>query len=104
MWAITVKAPLSRLDLESALQQFARSLMDRPPRRAANVVGFELFAADVDASAEFGQYALLLVTVDSGGKPHLETLVEELNEHLPEGFEVSGIELNEIEKSAPVGQ
>lgn len=101
MWAITVRAPVSRLDAEGAVQQFARSLVERPPRRAANVVGFELFAAEWDHSAEFAQHVLLLLTVDSGGKPHLEKLVEELNEHLPEAFEVSGIELNAVESSVP---
>jgi len=101
MWAITVRAPVSRLDAAGAVQQFARSLVERPPRRAANVVGFELFAAEWDHSAEFAQYVLLLLTVDSGGKPHLEKLVEELNEHLPDAFEVSGIHLNAVETSVP---
>jgi len=100
VWAITVKAPLSRVDVKSAVQQFARDLMDRPPRRAANVVGYELFTANVDTSAESEQYALLLLTVDSGGKPHLEKLVDELDEHLPEAFDVSGVELHVVEKSA----
>jgi hypothetical protein len=100
MWAITVRAPVSRLDAKGAVNQFARSLLDRPPRRAANVVEFELFAAEWDDSAEFAQYVLLLLTVDSGGKPHLEKLVEELDEHLPETFDVSGVELSVVEKSA----
>ena len=104
MWAITVRAPVSRLDAQGAVHQFARSLLDRPPRRAANVTGFELFAAEWDHSAELAQYVLLLLTVDSGGKPHLEKLVEELNEHLPKSFEVSGIELNAVEKSLALAQ
>ena len=52
--------------------------------------GVRALAAEWDHSAEFAQHVLLLLTVDSGGKPHLEKLVEELNEHLPEAFEVSG--------------
>jgi hypothetical protein len=52
MWAITVRAPVSRLDAEGAVQQFARSLVERPPRRAANVVGIELNAVETSVPAD----------------------------------------------------
>lgn len=95
-WAITVTSPPSRLGLENALQQFAQALPDRPPQRAGNVLGYELFIG----STEPGQYGLLLITVDHGATSALAALVGELDEHLPEGFEVSGVELSVVEKSA----
>jgi hypothetical protein len=104
VWAITVKAPQTRRSLEAELQTFAQSLPDRPSHRAGNVLGYELFAANTGFWAEPVQYALLLATVDHGAEPALATLVKELNEKLlasfSEGLDVSGVELNSVEKSA----
>ena len=104
IWAITVKAPVSRLSLEGEVATFARSLPDRPAHRAGNVVGYELYANTSSFSTEPGQHALLLLTVDSGASGPLEGLVKELTEKLDQSYPleelvVSGIELNVVEKS-----
>ena len=108
-WAITVTAPATRRSLEAELQTFAHSLADRPPARAGNVLGYELFAANTGFSAEPVQYTLLLATVDHGAESALATLVKELNEKLldifsAEDLDVSGVELHSVEKSAAANQ
>lgn len=49
--AITVRAPLTRLDVDdNTLARSGRSLIDRPAHRAGNVSGFELLTADLDGT------------------------------------------------------
>ena len=100
IWAITVKAPPLQMDVQNALSQFAQSLVDRPFRRSPNVLGFELFSADTTFSPPMVRCSLLLLTIDVPDTVELEALVEDLKGKLPEGFEVFGIELQEVEKSS----
>ncbi len=109
IWAITVKAPVSRIALEPQLQTFARSLPEIPPHRAGNVESYELFAAKIFDTDPEMQHALLLITVDSGGgRAFLKTLVKELTDTLDKSYPleeltVSGVQMESIEKSPAFG-
>jgi hypothetical protein len=105
VWAITVKAPVTRISLEAQLQTFARSLPGRPAHRAGNVEGYELFSGSIFDEQPQMQHALLLLTVDSGGGDAvLENLVKELTDTLDKSYPleeltVSGIQMESIERS-----
>jgi hypothetical protein len=110
IWAITVKAPVTRIALEPQLQNFARSLLERPPHRAGNVESYELFAARIFEEQPEMQHALLLLTVDSGGgQAVLRTLVKELTDMLDKSYRVedltvSAIQMESVEKSPALAQ
>jgi len=105
IWAITVKAPVTRISLEPQLQTFARSLLERPPHRAGNVESYELFAAQIFDEQPEMQHALLLLTVDSGGgRVVLDNVVKDLTDTLDKDYPrekliVSGSQMESIEKS-----
>lgn len=105
VWAITVKAPVTRISLEAQLQTFARSLPARPAHRAGNVEGYELFSGAIFNEQPAMQHALLLLTVDiGGGDAVLGKLVEELTGTLDQSYPleeltVSGIQMESIERS-----
>ena len=105
VWAITVKAPVTRISLEAQLQTFARSLPGRPAHRAGNVEGYEVFAGSIFNGHPAMQHALLLLTVDSGGGDAvLAALVKELTDTLDKSYPleeltVSGIQMESIERS-----
>jgi hypothetical protein len=110
IWAITVKAPVTRIALEPQLQKFARSLAEIPPHRAGNVQSYELFAAKIFETDPEMQHALLLVTVDSGGgQAFLQTLVKELTDTLDKSYPleeltVPGVQMESIEQSPALAQ
>lgn len=102
-WAITVRAPLSRISLNAELQTFARQLLARPPHRAGNVQSYELLAGPVVDEQPQTQRALLLLGVDSGTAAVLDRVVGELTDALDVSYSrddlaVSGSELQSIEK------
>lgn len=105
VWALTIKAPVTRISLQAQLQTFARSLPDRPPHRAGNVEAYELFTGTIFNEHPQMQHALLLLTVDSGGGDAvLATLVKELTDTLDKSYaredlSVSGIQLESVERS-----